>query len=409
MRTPPPPWPASPAPSILHCFSAPGLLESRVERGYYVSFAGNVTYPKAADLREAAAARARRPHSRRDRQSVPRSAAAARQAERAGQRRSTRSPSSPRRAGTKRRCSSGRSTATRARPSASRRRERAAAQEVPRPALPRRRQHPRRHRPARRARPRRRRPRDRPGPRRADALLAEQCAHVHAVELDRRLEPHLREHRSGPERLAPLGRRAPARPRELRAGADEARREPPVQRRHARSSPRASTACRASSAVVRDGPARGRRPLLRRPVDEGLRRRLGADPARRRANRVPCRLAQRLPAAAERRLRARRIPAHPAAARVRRHPPRRRGRLRAIGARRSPTRSSSPVCATREQAVAALAELGLDPSVRAEALAPPCSSSWRGWLAMRRARGTRQDQPRARRRRRSAPTASTRS
>lgn len=40
---------------ILHCFSMPGLLETAVERGYYVSFAGNVTYPKATDLREAAA------------------------------------------------------------------------------------------------------------------------------------------------------------------------------------------------------------------------------------------------------------------------------------------------------------------------------------------------------------------
>ncbi len=40
---------------ILHCFSAPGLLETAVERRYYVSFAGNVTYPKAASLREAAA------------------------------------------------------------------------------------------------------------------------------------------------------------------------------------------------------------------------------------------------------------------------------------------------------------------------------------------------------------------
>jgi len=41
---------------ILHCFSAPGLLDVALERGYYVSFAGNVTYPKAAELREAAAA-----------------------------------------------------------------------------------------------------------------------------------------------------------------------------------------------------------------------------------------------------------------------------------------------------------------------------------------------------------------
>jgi TatD DNase family protein len=40
---------------ILHCFSAPGLLETAIERRYYVSFAGNVTYPKAAELRAAAA------------------------------------------------------------------------------------------------------------------------------------------------------------------------------------------------------------------------------------------------------------------------------------------------------------------------------------------------------------------
>ena len=40
---------------ILHCFSALGLLETAIDRGYYVSFAGNVTYPKAMGLREAAA------------------------------------------------------------------------------------------------------------------------------------------------------------------------------------------------------------------------------------------------------------------------------------------------------------------------------------------------------------------
>ena len=41
---------------ILHCFSSPDLLPAALERGYYVSFAGNVTYPKAGDLRDAAAA-----------------------------------------------------------------------------------------------------------------------------------------------------------------------------------------------------------------------------------------------------------------------------------------------------------------------------------------------------------------
>jgi TatD DNase family protein len=39
---------------VLHCFSSPALLPAALERGYYVSFAGNVTYPKAEDLRVAA-------------------------------------------------------------------------------------------------------------------------------------------------------------------------------------------------------------------------------------------------------------------------------------------------------------------------------------------------------------------
>jgi TatD DNase family protein len=40
---------------VLHCFSEPGLLEPALERGYFVSFAGNVTYPKAEALRACAA------------------------------------------------------------------------------------------------------------------------------------------------------------------------------------------------------------------------------------------------------------------------------------------------------------------------------------------------------------------
>jgi len=39
---------------VLHCFSSPGLLPAALERGYYVSFAGNVTFPKAEELRDAA-------------------------------------------------------------------------------------------------------------------------------------------------------------------------------------------------------------------------------------------------------------------------------------------------------------------------------------------------------------------
>jgi TatD DNase family protein len=40
---------------VMHCFSEPGLLGAGLERGWYFSFAGNVTYPRAAELREAAA------------------------------------------------------------------------------------------------------------------------------------------------------------------------------------------------------------------------------------------------------------------------------------------------------------------------------------------------------------------
>ena len=41
-------------PVILHCFSSPPLLEPALEQGWYVSFAGNVTYKNAYDLRAAA-------------------------------------------------------------------------------------------------------------------------------------------------------------------------------------------------------------------------------------------------------------------------------------------------------------------------------------------------------------------
>jgi TatD DNase family protein len=40
---------------VLHCFSSPALVPVALVRGYYVSFAGNLTYPKAEELREAAA------------------------------------------------------------------------------------------------------------------------------------------------------------------------------------------------------------------------------------------------------------------------------------------------------------------------------------------------------------------
>jgi len=39
---------------VLHCFSSPHLLPVALERGWYVSFAGNATFPKAVELRLAA-------------------------------------------------------------------------------------------------------------------------------------------------------------------------------------------------------------------------------------------------------------------------------------------------------------------------------------------------------------------
>ena len=39
---------------ILHCFSMPGRLEECLAHGWWISFAGNVTYPKAEDLAAAA-------------------------------------------------------------------------------------------------------------------------------------------------------------------------------------------------------------------------------------------------------------------------------------------------------------------------------------------------------------------
>jgi TatD DNase family protein len=39
---------------ILHCFSMPDRLDECLERGWWISFAGNVTYPKAHDLAAAA-------------------------------------------------------------------------------------------------------------------------------------------------------------------------------------------------------------------------------------------------------------------------------------------------------------------------------------------------------------------
>jgi TatD DNase family protein len=45
---------AFPGTVVLHCFSSTRLLPPALEHGWYVSFAGNATFPRAADLRLAA-------------------------------------------------------------------------------------------------------------------------------------------------------------------------------------------------------------------------------------------------------------------------------------------------------------------------------------------------------------------
>jgi TatD DNase family protein len=45
---------AFPGTIVLHCFSSPALIPWALERDCFVSFAGNVTYPSAGDLRDAA-------------------------------------------------------------------------------------------------------------------------------------------------------------------------------------------------------------------------------------------------------------------------------------------------------------------------------------------------------------------
>ena len=72
---------------ILHCFSMPSRLEECLDHGWWISFAGNVTYPKAADLAEAAEQVAARPDAGRDRRAVPDAAGRAQGAQPAGLRR----------------------------------------------------------------------------------------------------------------------------------------------------------------------------------------------------------------------------------------------------------------------------------------------------------------------------------
>ena len=121
------------------------------------------------------------------------------------------------------------------------------------------------------------------------AYLAERVARVHAVELDRALEPHLAERwRATRTSTSTSATRCASTSRALDPAAGQARRQPPVQHRDAarRREPRRAAERRPLDG---DGPAGGRRPVLRRPEHEGVRRRLGARPARRPRRRASIR------------------------------------------------------------------------------------------------------------------------
>ena len=72
---------------ILHCFSMPDRLEECLDHGWWISFAGNVTYPKAADLADAAEQVPARSHAGGDRRALSDAAGRAQGAQPAGVRR----------------------------------------------------------------------------------------------------------------------------------------------------------------------------------------------------------------------------------------------------------------------------------------------------------------------------------
>ena len=143
---------------ILHCFSMSDRIdECLAHDDWWISFAGNVTYPKAEDLRLGGAPRSRRAAAGRDRRPVPGAAGGPRQAQRAGQRGPHGAGAGGRAPGRLRGARGGDRRATPPRCSDGRH----AAIPRARPELPRRPQHPRRDRAAGRAGRRRRRARDR--------------------------------------------------------------------------------------------------------------------------------------------------------------------------------------------------------------------------------------------------------
>ena len=363
---------------VLHCFSAPELLDAGARARLLRLVRGQRHVPEGR-RRSARPPRVvpGRPDPRRDRQPVPRAAAAARPAERAGERRATRSPRSRTRAGRRADELERRDRRERDRGVRARCREPAV---VPKKALG---QHFLVD----------------------DNILGviERLAELDAGDVVLEIGPGLgvltrflaERVRARPRgRARPLARAArsasiagatnvalhwgdalAARPRRARAAARRSSSRTCRTTSRRRSSPRASTGCRRSSTWC---------VMVQREVAD----RFFAVPSTKAygavsvlvqlaaaAHRVPPGLPHGLPAAAERRLRARRVPAHPAPGAIPRRPAGGRGGIRppAQDARR--TRSRSPASRRATQAVGALAALGLDPASAPRRSSRPCSSS----------------------------------
>ena len=207
--------------------------------------------------------------------------------------------------------------------------------------------------------------------------LAARVAHVHVVEIDRALEPALRD-------ALDAVRERDAAPRPTRWSSTSrrsTRRRPRSSRTCPTASPPARSCARSSElpsvdALGGDGAARGRRAARRRARRLGLRRPSRARAARlrraaslrrsRAASSIPCRTSTRCSSCC-----ARRGPARAAAASALGPAPR-----SPTGARRLPKslslslRTALPAGEVRDRARAALAELGHPADVRAERLAP---------------------------------------
>ncbi len=179
---------------VLHCFSSPGLVSVAVERGYYVSFAGNATYPSAAHLREAVGSvPVDRILVETDSPYLAPQPVRGRPNEPANVVHTVRALAEARGEGSAELAARTHANAA----AAFGLRVTVEPEEGARPALPRRREHPRRHRANERPRRVRRRRRGRPRARSAHALSCRRVSVVHAIELDRSLEPALRERWTG--------------------------------------------------------------------------------------------------------------------------------------------------------------------------------------------------------------------